>query len=132
MKEALLKLSMVAAGGALGSSLRYLATVWVHDWLGKGFPWGTLLVNTAGSLLIGYFASLLPPVDESVPVLRLLLVTGLLGGFTTFSAFSMDTLQLLHAGDLFKAGVNVTITLVSCIACVWMGYEFGKLLHGAG
>lgn len=131
MNETLLKLTMVATGGAVGSGLRYLASVAVHDWLGRGFPWGTLAVNAVGSLIIGYFASLLPAAQEPLPVLRLLLVTGLLGGFTTFSAFSIETLELLQQGQSGKAGLNVAATLALCFACVWLGYEVGRVAHGS-
>lgn len=103
-------LLMVATGGALGSVLRYFCGLWVQQ------PWATLTVNLLGSFLIGacalYFAS------GEHPQLRLLLVTGILGGFTTFSAFSLDTLQLLQLGEWGRALVyvfgNVLGGLLAC------------------
>lgn len=130
MSQALLKLAVVALGGALGAGLRYLSVLAVYAWLGRGFPYGTLLVNAVGSLAIGYLASLLPSAQEPLPLLQLLLITGLLGGFTTFSAFSMETLFLLQTGQAQRAGLNIALMLVLCFSAVWLGYGVGKSLHG--
>ena len=116
-----MKLAAVAAGGALGASLRYLMHAITHDVLGHDFPYGTLTVNVIGSLIIGYLVVLLPEQEGGVPILRLLLITGVLGGFTTYSAFSVETLELLQDGHLTKAGLNISITLVSCFLAVWVG-----------
>ena len=129
MKIAFMKLATVAAGGALGASLRYLAANLTHAYLGKGFPFGTLLVNVLGSLIIGYMVVLLPDSEESIPYLRLLLITGVLGGFTTYSAFSIETLQLIQSGQLSKAGLNVLLTLLLCFVAVWGGYLLGRGVH---
>lgn len=131
MRALALQLSAVALGGAAGSVLRYLLGLLVHGGLGKGFPFGTLAVNVLGSLAVGYFATLLPHTEQPAPLLRLLLITGLLGGFTTFSAFSIETLGLLQAGDLHKALLNVAATLCLCMLCVWAGYAFARTLHGS-
>lgn len=127
----MVKLAAVAAGGALGASLRYVAAHLTHAWLGRDFPYGTLLVNIVGSLIIGYFLVLLPETEEPIPIVRLLLITGLLGGFTTYSAFSIETLQLLQDGHLTRAGMNIVLTLVFCFLAVWAGFLLGRMLHPA-
>lgn len=129
MKTAALKLAAVAAGGAIGASLRYMAAAITHAVMGKDFPYGTLVVNVLGSLIIGYLLVLLPDSDETLPLLRLLLITGILGGFTTYSAFSIETLQLIQDGHLTKAGLNVILTLLLCFLAVWAGFIFGRTFH---
>lgn len=129
MKIAAMKLATVAAGGALGASLRYMAAALTHAFMGEDFPYGTMMVNVLGSLIIGYMLVLLPDSEESIPYLRLLLITGVLGGFTTYSAFSIETLQLLQDGHLTKAGLNVALTLVLCFLAVWGGFLLGRGIH---
>ena len=129
MKFAAMNLAAVATGGALGSGLRYMVQTVTHSMLGHDFPYGTLMVNTVGSLLIGYLALALPELDESAPYLRLLIITGVLGGFTTYSAFSIDTLQLIQDGQLSKAGLNIIFTLSTCFVAVWGGYLLGRGIH---
>lgn len=105
---------MVAAGGALGSLLRYLCGLLVQQ------PWVTLAVNLLGSFLIGicalYFAS------GEHPQLRLLLVTGILGGFTTFSAFSLDSLQFLQLGEWGRALLYVFGNVAGGVLACWLGF----------
>ncbi len=129
MKIAAMKLATVAAGGALGASLRYMAAAVTHSLMGENFPYGTMMVNVLGSLIIGYMLVLLPDAEDSVPFLRLLLITGVLGGFTTYSAFSIETLQLLQDGHLNKAGLNVVLTLMLCFLAVWGGFLLGRGIH---
>ena len=129
MKFAAINLAAVAAGGALGASLRYMASTITHSVLGTDFPYGTLMVNVIGSILIGYLVVALPVADESIPYLHLLIFTGLLGGFTTYSAFSIETLHLIQDGQLSKAGLNVVFTLVICFVAVWGGYLLGRGIH---
>jgi CrcB protein len=124
-----MKLLAVAVGGAAGASLRYLAASMTHSLLGHAFPYGTLLVNVTGSLLIGYLVVLLPESGSHASTLRLLLITGLLGGFTTYSAFSIETLTLLQEQQLMKAGLNIALTVVSCLLAVWVGYWLARTLH---
>jgi CrcB protein len=123
------KILTVALGGAVGASLRYLVAATTHGLLGHAFPYGTLLVNVLGSLLIGYLVVLLPDTGSTISLLRLLLITGLLGGFTTYSAFSIETLTLLQEGQLMKAGLNIALTLCSCLLAVWAGYLLARSLH---
>jgi len=129
VKIAAMKLATVAAGGALGASLRYMAAAVTHSLMGENFPYGTMMVNVLGSLIIGYMLVLLPDAEDSVPFLRLLLITGVLGGFTTYSAFSIETLQLLQDGNLNKAGLNVVLTLMLCFLAVWGGFLLGRGIH---
>ncbi|MEJ8568261.1 fluoride efflux transporter CrcB [Elongatibacter sediminis] len=131
MKVGLLQVAAVALGGALGASLRYLIAIATHQLLGYGFPYGTLVVNAAGSALIGYLVVFLPDSAVGIPLLRLLLITGLLGGFTTFSTFSLETLVLAQNGHFLRAGLNVALTLVVCLGAVWLGYLLARGLHGA-
>lgn len=132
MKVGALQLAAVALGGALGATLRYVVAVGVHQLLGYGFPYGTLLVNTLGSAVIGYLVVFLPDTALGIPVVRLLLITGLLGGFTTFSTFSLETLVLVQNGHLGRAGLNVAASVLACLAAVWVGYRVAQAVHGAG
>lgn len=127
MTAALLKLAVVMTGGAAGAGLRFGLAELTHMVLGRAFPYGTLLVNLSGSLAIGYVLASLPP--TGVPYLRLLLITGLLGGFTTYSAFAMETLSLVQAGFYWRAGLNVVLTLVLCFVAVWAGFVLGRSVH---
>lgn len=112
----------VAGGGAVGSLARWQLALWLRG-LAPGWPWGTLLVNVLGCLLIGWIAGSLAvrPLPEW---LRLGLMTGLLGGFTTFSAFSLETLELLRHGAgaaLLNVAANLLLALAACAAGLWLG-----------
>ena len=113
-------LLLVAAGGALGSVLRYLVSMQAAVHLGAGFPWGTLAVNILGSGAIGLLGGIGVGGD-----LRLLLVTGLLGGFTTFSAFSLETGLLWERGGWWPAATYVATSLacglLAFALCLWVG-----------
>jgi fluoride exporter len=114
----------VAAGGAIGSVGRYwVGLVTVRAW-GEPFPWGTILINIVGSFIIGFFSTLtLPsgPLPGSAD-LRTFIMVGLCGGFTTFSSFSLQTLELMRAGDWVGAIGNVLISVVLCIVAVALGH----------
>ena len=114
---------LVALGSALGGMARYAVYQVMAAWMGTRFPWGTLAVNVLGSGLIGWLAAALPA--AAMPS-RLLLMTGVCGGFTTFSAFSMDTLQLVRAGELVRAAGNVAVSLAACGAAVAAGFRLGR------
>ena len=119
----------IAVDGSLGAVSRYWVSSTTYQWLGQDFPYGTLMVNVVGSLIIGYLLVLLPDTEEAVPFLRLLLITGVLGGFTTYSAFSIETLQLIQDGHLTKAGLNIILTLAFCFIAVWAGFVVGRQFH---
>ncbi len=111
----------IAAGGAAGALFRYWLANGVYRFVGQDFPYGTLAVNVLGCLLMGILYVLL---FERVTVgieWRAFLLIGLLGAFTTFSTFSIETLNLIETGELFKAFMNVAISVVVCIAATWLG-----------
>lgn len=119
----------VALGGALGAILRYL-TVKVLTVPTLAFPLGTLAVNVTGSLLIGLLAGsvFLDPKLSVGP--RLFFQTGLLGAFTTFSAFSLETLQLWQAGQVKSAAMNVVLNVTLCLAAVFLGMALSATILG--
>jgi CrcB protein len=118
---------VVALGGALGSLGRYGLTELAQRLLGTGFPWGTLLVNVTGSALIGALAGGLVPERILAPTLvRELLVIGVCGGYTTFSSFSLQTLQLLQAGEPLRAAANVLLSVALCLAATYAGFVLAR------
>jgi len=125
-------LALVALGGGLGAACRYwLSTVLTRGMVG-GFPLGTFMVNLLGCLLIGLWAGLATRHTFLNGDLRLLLVTGLLGGFTTFSAFGLDSLHLLRRGDLALAGWYVGGSVVIGLGMVALGWWLGGGYGHAG
>lgn len=117
----------VALGSAAGGAGRYWCTVWVDARIGDVFPWGTLTVNAVGSTLIGLVAALgVPDARLFVPAEgREFLMLGVLGGFTTFSSFSLQSLNMLQAGRWLPAGVYVAGSVLVCLLGVWAGYVSG-------
>ncbi|MGE0596930.1 MAG: fluoride efflux transporter CrcB [Hyphomonadaceae bacterium] len=113
---------LVALGGALGSVARYGVGVLAARWFGLGFPWGTLAVNVIGGLAMGVLAARVGPAEENA---RLLLGVGLLGGFTTFSAFSLETVRLLEH-HFALATLYVAASLVLSVAACWLGLMLGR------
>jgi CrcB protein len=111
----------VAAGGALGSVARYLVGLQAARWLGVSFPWGTLAVNLAGSFAIGVIAEAVLRGWAIAPEWRAFLTVGILGGFTTFSAFSLDVANLIERGALGAAAVYVAASVVGSIAGLFAG-----------
>ncbi|WP_298679429.1 fluoride efflux transporter CrcB [uncultured Lentibacter sp.] len=120
----LTSLLQVALGGAIGASLRYLAGVGAVRLMGQSFPWGTLFVNLLGSLAMGALVVLLAQKDATR--LAPLLLTGLLGGFTTFSAFSLDAVTLYERGQIGAAASYVTASVVLSIAALFAGMALMK------
>jgi len=116
----------IAIGGAMGSVLRFWVSHGVHSVMGREYPYGTLTVNVIGSLLMGLLYMLLTERLELGPAWRSLILVGLLGAFTTFSTFSLETLHLLDDGHIIKALTNVLTNVVFCIAAVWMGVFIGR------
>ncbi|TCM57422.1 camphor resistance protein CrcB [Rhizobium sp. PP-F2F-G48] len=108
----MLNILLVALGGAGGSVLRYLAGIASVRLMGAGFPWGTLFVNVTGSFLIGVLSEVVARRFGASPELRLFLVTGILGGYTTFSAFSLDAAMLAEQGQFGAAALYVALSLV--------------------
>jgi fluoride exporter len=111
IRGAMSRFLLVSLGGALGSGARYLVSNWTHAWLGTGFPWGTLAVNVVGSFLICAIMHLGAVADVIPPNLRLFLTTGIMGGFTTYSAFNHETYAYAQRGAYALAALNVGLTL---------------------
>lgn len=124
-----MKLLLVMLGGALGSALRYGLGAWVQALAGPGFPWSTFLVNTSGSFLIGVVLRLSLEGGLSAEA-RLFLAVGLLGGYTTFSTFSWETLTLLQGGEWLRAWGYVLGSVLLGFAAVLAGYWLGGRLGG--
>ena len=119
---------LVFVGGAVGSVFRYLVSIGMSRWLGAGFPYGTLTVNVAGSLCMGFLYVLIVERASLSAEWRSLLLIGLLGGFTTFSSFSMETLLLIQDAAWLKAGVNTLLNVSLCLFAAWIGLLLGRLL----
>jgi CrcB protein len=124
------RLLIVAVGGALGSAARYLLSGFVQTRTTPYFPTGTLAVNVLGSLLVGLVAGA-ASANVASPNARLFLVVGVCGGFTTFSAFSYETLRLLQDNELWQAGLNAGGQLVAGLVAVWVGLAMARAFWGA-
>lgn len=111
----------IAIGGAAGSVLRYWMSTAVYHSLGRAFPYGTLAVNVLGCLLMGVLFVVFTERGPGDGVLRAGILIGVLGGFTTFSAFSMETFILIEEGALLKALLNMAASLTLCIVATWVG-----------
>jgi CrcB protein len=122
----------VAAGSALGGMARYWCSGVIAHRIGETFPWGTLTVNVAGSFAIGLFAALVEPEGRFFigPAARQFIMIGIFGGFTTFSAFSVQTLALMREGEVLRAGMNVALSVVLCLVAVWLGYLLASSANG--
>lgn len=116
----------IAAGGAIGALMRYWVSTAMYAWLGRGFPWGTLSVNVLGSFTMGILYILLLERLSSGPEVRAFLLIGFLGAFTTFSTFSIETLNLLENAQIGKALLNAAGSVVICIAAAWLGVALGR------
>ena len=124
-----MRLLLVLAGGGLGAALRYLTGLWIAGRFGGAFPWGTLAVNVTGSLLIGLVATLADERGSIGPETRTFLVAGVLGGFTTFSAFSLETLRLEEAQTPARAALYVLASVALSLAAVLVGAAAGRGLR---
>ncbi|PSJ43670.1 fluoride efflux transporter CrcB [Zobellella endophytica] len=121
-------LLFVGIGGAIGAILRFTTTELMARLLGRNFPYGTLTVNLAGSLLIGVFFVLIQQNIVSAHSWRPFVVVGMLGALTTFSSFSLDTVLLLEHGQWIKAMVNVCLNVVCCIMLTYLGMQITSSL----
>lgn len=118
----------IAAGGAFGAVFRFWLSSGVYKWLGQSFPYGTLVVNVFGSFLMGILFVALTERWAGDTVIRAALMVGLLGAFTTFSTFSMETLNLIEQGAVLKAMINIIASVSMCLAAVWFGVLLGRSL----
>jgi len=121
-------LFIVALGGALGSGMRHLVNLAALRLFGPAFPWGTLAVNIAGSFIMGLFVELLARRFGGSAELRLFIATGILGGFTTFSAFSLDVAVLYERGAVAQAAFYVAASIVVAVLALFLGMWLGKSL----
>jgi CrcB protein len=121
---------VICLGGAIGTGLRYLTSGLAARWLGADFPYGTMIVNVVGSFLVGLIqeigtASLLIPETT-----RLFLTVGIMGGLTTYSSFSYETVRLVQIGAWGQAWVNVLVTTALCLSVCFLGIAVGRLVVG--
>lgn len=121
-------LLLIAFGSAVGGVARYWVSGVVAARVGETFPWGTLAVNVTGSALIGVLAAFSDSARVGMSAdARQLLMVGVLGGFTTFSSFSLQTLRLMQDGDWLRAGGNIVVSVAACLAAVALGYRLARL-----
>jgi CrcB protein len=121
-------LLIVSLGSALGGAARFWMSGYIGAHYGETFPWGTIVINILGSLVIGALAAFSDSARIGLPVeMRNFLMIGLCGGFTTFSSFSLQTLRLAQDGDWLRAGANVLLSVVLCLVAVAAGYSLARL-----
>lgn len=120
-------LLFIFIGAGLGGVLRYWITSASYAVLGREFPYGTLIVNISGCFFMGLvFILLMERVHSMAPALRALLLIGFLGGFTTFSSFSIETLNLFENGELLAAFTNICLSIILCLSATWIGVTLGR------
>lgn len=125
----MLKILLIGAGGFVGTVLRYLVSGLAHSFIsaGSAFPYGTLVVNTLGCFLIGFFSGLVETRQLFDPETRVFVLIGLLGGFTTFSSFGYETFALMRDGQTTAALSNIGLQVVLGLAAVWCGHVLARL-----
>lgn len=121
----------VALGSIVGGVARFLVSVLFMSQLGDGFPWATLFVNVTGSFIIGFYAALTGPDGRLFvsPRQRQFVMVGICGGYTTFSAFSLETLQLVQSGNIQAASFNLLVSIVGWLTAVWLGHALAARLN---
>ena len=118
----------VGVGGALGSLARFGLSTWVYALFGRNFPYGTFVVNVLGCLAMGFLFVLFTDRLSDSTVLRAGVLIGVLGGFTTFSSFSIETFNLIDQGEVAKAALYVIGSFFLCISSTWLGVLIGRQL----
>lgn len=120
----------IALGGALGSMARFWLGAVVAEIMGPQFPWGTILINIAGSFVIGFFGTFAGPGGRFIASFnaRAFVMVGICGGFTTFSSFSLQTLDLARENHWAQAGGNVVLSVVACLIAVWAGHALAAAM----
>lgn len=131
LRETLALYGLVALGTAIGGVLRASASLAALHSLGPGFPWGTLIVNLLGSFAIGLYATVTGEGGRlpAGPRQRQFMMTGICGGFTTFSVFSLETFRFAAAGDYRMAGVNIGVSVTAWLVAVWTGHELAERIN---
>lgn len=128
MTLSLTQLWVVMLGGALGAVLRFILSTSITERFGSAFPYGTLMVNVLGSFAVGFFAIVLAEKMALSPLVRMGLFVGFLGAFTTFSTFSLETLNLFEEGYLARALLNIMLSVLFSVFAVWAGVMLGKVI----
>lgn len=118
---------LVGLGGSAGSILRYLTSVFVQKYFQSAFPFATFTANILGCLLIGFLIGTFEKHEVVQTDLRLLFITGFCGGYTTFSAFAAENVQLLQSGNTTTAFIYIGISIVICLLAVWSGMAISKM-----
>ncbi len=113
----------IAVGSALGGMARYWCSLMIAKRIGEVFPWDTMVVNILGSFIIGFFAAMTGPDGRFIvsPEIRQFVMIGICGGYTTFSSFSLQTLNLFHDGEFLQGSVNIALSVILCLVFVWFG-----------
>jgi len=121
----------IAVGSALGGVARYWCSGVAARFMGETFPWGTIIVNVIGCFIIGFFATITGPDGRvfSDTLARQFVMIGILGGYTTFSSFSIQTLNLVQAGEWWLAGANIALSVVACLVAVWLGFVLAASIN---
>ena len=122
----MLNLFAIAGGGAIGALMRFWISNSIYAMYGRDFPYGTLVVNVLGSFFMGFLFVMLTERFNMDPAWRAVLLIGLLGAFTTFSTFSIETLNLFLAGEAVKSAMNIILSVVVCIFATWLGFLIGR------
>ena len=120
------QLIFIALGGSVGAVMRFVVSSNIHRLAGREFPYGTLSVNVIGSLFMGFLYIILIERSSLSAEWRSLLIIGFLGAFTTFSTFSIETLNLLESGEFLKAASNILLSVILCITAAWLGLLIGR------
>jgi CrcB protein len=117
----------VALGGAFGAVIRFLMSTGLYQWLGRDFPYGTLVVNIVGSFMIGLLSEALILQRLAITLeYRSAILVGFIGAFTTFSTFSLETIYLIEQGSINKALINIAVSVLACLLAVWIGLLSGR------
>ncbi|MFI3184654.1 MAG: fluoride efflux transporter CrcB, partial [Methylococcaceae bacterium] len=117
----------IALGGSFGAVLRFLVSSGIYQWLGRGFPYGTLVVNILGSFMLGLLTESLMQQRLTLTFeYRAAILVGFIGAFTTFSTFSLETFYLLEQGHLSKAALNIFTSVSACVLAIWIGLLCGR------
>jgi fluoride exporter len=121
----------IAIGGALGTTARFWLSGVVARTIGETFPWGTLVINVSGSCVIGFFGALTGPNGRWFvgSTARQFVMIGMCGGYTTFSSFSLQTLNLANDGEWFRSGANIGLSVVLCLIAVWVGVVLAGMIN---
>ena len=121
----------IAVGSALGGVARFWCSGVAARFMGETFPWGTIIVNVVGCFIIGFFATITGPDGRvfSDTLTRQFVMIGILGGYTTFSSFSLQTLNLVQDGEWWLASANIALSVVACLVAVWLGFVLAASIN---